>query len=92
MTIASITSETLAEYIHVDAEDPLLPGILEAAKAYCVSYTGHTLEELNTIPEMWIAVCSLASDMYDNRSVNVKEEGVNQTVMTILSMHSCNYI
>lgn len=92
MKISELTIETLADYINADPTDPLLPPMKTAAIKYCESYTGRTAGELDDIEEMWIAVAALVSDMYDNRSTNVKEEGVNKTVDTILSMHSVNYI
>lgn len=92
MRISELTLETLAEYINIDATDTLLPAMKEAAIAYCVSYTGHTAEELDEYEDVWIAVAALVSDMYDNRSVNVKDCGVNRTVEAILSMHRCNFL
>ena len=49
-------------------------------------------QQLDQHDDITIAVLALISDMYDNRSVSVKETGVNRIVESILGMHSVNLL
>lgn len=92
MKVSELTSNFLAEYIHVEPDDPMVQQMKTAAVAYVKSFTGLTDKEIDAIDEMWIAVACLVSDMYDNRSMVIKEEGMNRTAATIMMMHATNYL
>ena len=63
-----------------------------AAIGYVQSYTGLSLEELDTHEDIAIAVLVLVSDMFDNRSMTVDKSNVNRVVDTILGMHCVNLL
>lgn len=75
-----------------DAEARYIRGLLEVAKNYVMSYTGMSETELDEYDELSIALLALAADMYDNRTVNADNKGVNRVVDTILGMHSRNLL
>ena len=96
MKVSEITLEYIIEYTRIDVPDEteqkLLDAIKAAAVSYASSYTGLNPEELDQHEDIAIAVLALISDMYDNRSVSVKETGVNRIVESILGMHSVNLL
>ena len=96
MKVSEITQEYIIEYTRIDepdeSEKKLLDAIQAAAVSYASSYTGLNAEELDKHEDITIAVLALISDMYDNRSVSVKETGVNRIVESILGMHSVNLL
>lgn len=63
-----------------------------AAIAYCVGYTGLTKEELDNHEDITIAVLTLISDMWDNRSMTVDRANINRVVDTILGMYCINLL
>lgn len=80
--------------IDEDADDlELLEAIfLPAAKEYVRTHTGLTDEEMDNYEDIPVAVCALCSHMYDNRSVEVTSEKVNQVVMNIIGKYDKNLI
>lgn len=80
--------------IDEDAADlELLEAIfLPAAKEYVRTHTGLTDEEMDNYEDIPVAVCALCSHMYDNRSVEVTSEKVNQVVMNIIGKYDKNLI
>lgn len=96
MKVSEITQEYIIEYTRIDepdeSEQKLLDAIQAAAVSYASSYTGLEVEELDKYEDITIAVLALISDMYDNRSISVKETGVNRTVESILGIHSVNLL
>lgn len=63
-----------------------------AAISYCVGYTGLTELELDNHEDITIAVLTLISDMWDNRSMTVDRSNVNRVVDVILGMHCQNLL
>lgn len=92
MKITELTPEIIGEYVHIDPSDPLIPSMTAAAVAFCRGYTGLTDEELDEHEDITIAVMTLISDMYDQRSMQVSTEDINWTAQSILSMHATNYL
>lgn len=95
MKVSEITTGHIAEYLRLDEEDGAaakLQPVLDAAKAYIVSYTGIPENELDNYEEFYVAVMVLCQDMYDNRSYYVERNYVNKTVSTILDMHRRNLV
>lgn len=94
--VSEITAKDLADYIRLsDAtmeENITLNTLLNVAKSYIASYTGHTTEELDDYKEFVFAVFILVQDMWDNRSLYVESDNVNKVVETILGMHSVNLL
>ena len=96
--MSDITVSDIAEYLrlpngYATGETGLLTSLLASAKSYCTHYTGKTIAELDTYPDVVVAVLILVQDMYDNRSLYVGDDiEVNNTVKTILGMHEVNLL
>ena len=76
------------------SEDDLrfIPQAMEAAKAYIRSYTGLDNDRIDDHEDFVIVVYILVQDMYDNRSLYTEGKALNNTVETILGMHSVNLL
>lgn len=78
---------------NLEPEDlTLLQAMQSAALNYCTGYTGLTSDELDEHEDITIAVLTLISDMWDNRSMTIDRANVNRVVDTILGMHSVNLV
>lgn len=92
--VSEITKESIAEYLHLadptDQELKELNMFLEVSKSYIKSYTGQ--KDLDKYQDFIIAVYILCQDMYDNRALYIEKGSINNTVSTILDMHSVNLI
>ena len=92
--VSEITKEHIAEYIHLteptEKELKELDMFLEVSKSYIKSYTGQ--KDLDIYPDFIIAVYILCQDMYDNRALYIEKDSINNTVSTILDMHSVNLL
>ena len=96
MKVSEITKKEIAEYIRlaeVSAEDEtLLTNLIKVATEYIKSYTGLTVEEIDTHEDFVIVVYILCQDMYDNRIMYVDKGNINNVVETILGMHCVNLL
>ena len=92
--VSEITAQDLAEYIRIDEvtvdDINLLNNLLNVAEAYIKNYTGQT--DLDSSYDFVIVVFVLVQDMYDNRTMYVDSTNLNQTVESILAMHSVNLL
>lgn len=92
--VSDITVENLADYLRLSEITPedeaLLQTLLSISKTFIVKYTGR--ENLDDFPDFVIVVYLLVQDMYDNRTMYVDKGDFNQTVQTILGMHSVNLL
>lgn len=96
MKVSELTGEFIATFCRVD-EDATDRELIEtlflpAAKAYVRSNTGMTEEEMDLHEDIPIAVCALCAHMYDNRSVEVTSDKVNQVVMDVISRYDNNLV
>ena len=99
--VSEITYEDIANYLRlteIDAQDEEnLETYLEIAINYIENYTGISRdttksENLDSFSDFVIVVYVLCQDMYDNRCMYVDGKGLNNTVKTILDMHTRNNI
>lgn len=94
--VSEVTSTDLAEFLRVaevtPSEDGFLKTIIGAATAYMCKYTGMTTAQLDGSNDLVPALLVLCQDMYDNRALYVDSANVNQTVQSILDMHSVNLL
>jgi len=74
------------------ADNAFLEQAIEAAKAYIRSYTGLDNDRIDEHEDFVIVVYVLVQDMYDNRSLYTEGKALNNTVETILGMHSVNLL
>lgn len=92
--VSDITVENLADYLRLSEVTPedekLLQTLLKISKTVITKYTGR--ENLDDFPDFVIVVYLLCQDMYDNRTLYVDKGDFNQTVQTILGMHSINLL
>lgn len=99
MKVSELTVEDIAGYLHImpddldDMEKKAMEGFLEAAKRYVESYTGMSVDAIDTHPDIVPAVCCLAGDMYTNRDMTLSGKTTpNRTVESILGMYSINLL
>lgn len=101
MKVSEITAKDIANYLRlseVSSEDEKdINLFLNIAKNYIENYTGIPQksenvedETLDTYSDFIIVVYVLCQDMYDNRVMYVDGKNINNTVKTILDMHTRN--
>ena len=94
--VSDITADDVAEYLRISELAPedlkTLDTLLTVSKNYVTQYTGRTLEQLDTLPDMVIVVLILCQDMWDNRTLYVDSSNVNKVVESILGLHSVNLL
>ena len=101
MKVSEITVENIANYLRlteISKEDNKnIELFLNIAKNYIENYTGipqkseyEEAETLDTYSDFVIVVYVLCQDMYDNRCMYVDGKNINNTVKTILDMHTRN--
>ena len=96
MKVSDITVNDIVDYCRIEepSEDDLrfISQAMEAAKAYIRSYTGLDNDRIDLHEDFIIVVYILVQDMYDNRSLYNEGKALNNTVETILGMHSVNLL
>lgn len=93
--VSEITSEDVAEYLRLDdyeENEQFLKNILKVSKEYIKRYTGRKESEIDDYSSFVIVVFSLCQDMYDNRTLYVDKNNINNIIQTILDMHSVNLL
>lgn len=96
MKVSEITAEIVLKFSRID-EDATDKNLVEnmflpAAKEHVRGYTGMTEKEMDRHQDLPVAVCALCAHMYDNRSVEVVSDKVNQVVMDIIGKYDGNLI
>lgn len=86
MKVSELTTETIAAYLRTE-DDGTFSMLLEAAKAFVMSYTGLSISEMDAYPDITAAVCMLAGEMFDNRVYTVDTDKVNPAAKQILESH-----
>ena len=94
--VSDITVESVAEYLRLDevtdSEKNTLAMLISIATSYIKSYTGLDDAGVDKYPEFVIVVLILCQDMWDNRTMYVDSKDLNNTVQSILAMHSVNLL
>ena len=101
MKVSEITVENIADYLRIAEIDENIKKELEMylniAKNYIENYTGipeksdnQEAETLDSYSDFVIVVYIFCQDMYDNKSMYVDGKSINNTVKTILDMHTRN--
>ena len=94
--VSDITVDSVAEYLRLDevteSEINTLTTLLSVAVSFIKSYTGLDDVEVDKYPEFVIVVLILCQDMWDNRTMYVDSKDMNNTVQSILAMHSVNLL
>lgn len=96
MKVSELTRKKVASFCRIDddaADIELIDSLfLPAAKAYIKSNSNLTDDDMDKYEDIPIAVCALCSHMYDNRSVEVTSDKVNEIVMNIIGKYDRNLI
>ena len=101
MKVSEITAKDIANYLRLseisEEDEKDIKLFLNIAKNYIENYTGIPQksenvedETLDTYSDFVIVVYVLCQDMYDNRTMYVDGKNINNTVKTILDMHTRN--
>lgn len=101
MKVSEITVKDIADYLRLseisEEDEKNIELFLNIAKNYIENYTGIPQESenvedetLDTYSDFIIVVYVLCQDMYDNRTMYVDGKNINNTVKTILDMHTRN--
>lgn len=98
MKVSEITQDVILSHLREYADNleyydtVLLETIKKTAIEYCKSQTGLVEAEIDKHEDITVAVLTLISDMWDNRSMTVQKNSVNIVVDTILGMHRTNLL
>ena len=57
-----------------------------------MQHTGMTEQQMDVHPDVTVAVCALCVQMYDNRSVVIDTDKLNQVAVDIINRYSVNLI
>ena len=101
MKVSEITVKDITNYLRLsevsNEDNKNIELFLNIAKNYIENYTGipqksdnEEEETLDTYSDFIIVVYVLCQDMYDNRVMYVNGKNINNTVKTILDMHTRN--
>ena len=94
--VSDITAESVADYLRLDEvseeEKNTLTMLISIATSFIKSYTGLDDAGVDKYPEFVIVVLILCQDMWDNRTMYVDSKDLNNTVQSILAMHSVNLL
>ena len=101
MKVSEITVKDIVNYLRLsevsEEDNKNIELFLNIAKNYIENYTGipqmsddKVEETLDTYSDFIIVVYVLCQDMYDNRAMYVDGKNINNTVKTILDMHTRN--
>lgn len=101
MKVSEITVNDITNYLRLseisEEEKKNIELFLNIARNYIENYTGipqksedEKAETLDTYPDFIIVVYVLCQDMYDNRVMYVDGRNINNSIKTILDMHTRN--
>lgn len=94
--VSDITVKCVADYLRLDevaeSENDTLTMLISIAISFIKSYTGLDDADVDKYPEFVIVVLILCQDMWDNRTMYVDSKDLNNTVQSILTMHSVNLL
>ena len=94
--VSDITVDSVAEYLRLDEvsdeEKNTLATLISIATSFIKNYTGIDDAGVDKYPEFVIVVLILCQDMWDNRTMYVDGKDLNNTVQSILAMHSVNLL
>ena len=101
MKVSEITVKDIVNYLRLsevsEEDNKNIELFLNIAKNYIENYTGipqmsddKEEETLDTYSDFIIVVYVLCQDIYDNRVMYVDGKNINNTVKTILDMHTRN--
>lgn len=94
--VSDITVDSVADYLRLDEvtdnDKNTLATLISIATSFIRSYTGLDDDGVDKYHEFVIVVLILCQDMWDNRTMYVDSKDLNNTVQSILAMHSINLL
>lgn len=94
--VSDITVDSVADYLRLDevtdSDKYTLAMLIFIATSFIKSYTGLDDDGVDKYPEFVIVTLILCQDMWDNRAMYVDSKDLNNTVQSILAMHSVNLL
>lgn len=94
--VSDITVDSVADYLRLDEvtdnDKNTLATLISIATSFIKSYTGLDDDGVDKYHEFVIVVLILCQDMWDNRTMYVDSKDLNNTVQSILAMHSVNLL
>lgn len=94
--VSDITEKSVADYLRLyevtESENDTLAMLISIATSFIKSYTGLDDAGVDKYPEFVIVALILCQDMWDNRTMYVDSKDLNNTVQSILAMHSINLL
>lgn len=86
--------DSLKNYLRINFtdDDEFLTNIIPIAKSYILNYTGLTEVEASSIKELEICKLMLCSEMYENRSIVIKDTEINPVFKMLLDIHCNNFM
>jgi hypothetical protein len=94
--VSDITVESVADYLRLDevteSEINTLNTLISVATSFIKNYTGLDDAGVDKYPEFVIVVLTFCQDMWYNRTMYVDSKYLNNTVQSILAMHSVNLL
>lgn len=94
--VSDITVDSVADHLRLDevtdSDKNTLATLISIATSFIKSYTGLDDDGVDKYPEFVIVVLILCQDMWDNRTMYVDSKDLNNTVQSILAMHSVNLL
>nr|DAG19401.1 MAG TPA: head tail connector [Caudoviricetes sp.]DAH30943.1 MAG TPA: head tail connector [Caudoviricetes sp.]DAQ12001.1 MAG TPA: head tail connector [Caudoviricetes sp.]DAQ62605.1 MAG TPA: head tail connector [Caudoviricetes sp.] len=94
--VSDITADSVSEYLRLDEvseeEKNTLTMLISVATSFIKSYTGLDDDGVDKYSEFVIVALILCQDMWDNRTMYVDSKDLNNTVQSILAMHSVNLL
>lgn len=94
--VSDITYQDVADYLRLtelSASDiNTITTLLNVAKTYISQYTGRGADELDNFSDLVIVVFVLCQDMWDNRTLYVENQNLNNVVESILNLHAVNLL
>lgn len=94
--VSDITVKCVADYLRLDevteSEKDTLTTLISIATSFIKSYTGLDDDGVDKYSEFVIVALILCQDMWDNRTMYVDSKDLNNTVQSILAMHSVNLL
>ncbi|MDM5199251.1 phage gp6-like head-tail connector protein [Fictibacillus enclensis] len=96
MKVSEVTVQDLVDNANENPEDAKVIKdfkiILPAVKSFIKSYTGLDDSQMDAKEDLTQVLFVISNEMYENGSLTVDGDKVNKLVMTILNMHSMNYL
>ena len=92
--VSEITYTDVADYLRLAElstdDENTITNMIGIAKAYIQNYTGQT--DLDLFQDFVIVVFVLVQDMWDNRTMYVDNNNLNNVIQSILGLHSVNLL